>query len=144
MSDKKIGAGLVTLYRETDTPDTYGAEPFVLYDPIPEIDLSSESLTNTNTKSKMTESRAGITSAAPMAFKVKTSDAGYADILADRRTGKVRKWKFAIPSEGPAATSGVEEFVLTGWVQSVKLSPVLNDETFVTFTLNVNDVDGEA
>ena len=142
MSDKKIGAGLAALYRETDTPDTYG-DAMELYDPLPEIDLSSAEHDDTNTNSTITASRAGITSIAALAFRVKTSEAGAADILADRRTGTPRKWKFTIPSEGADAVAGVEDFIFTAWVKSVKLSPALTDETFITFTLNINALEGE-
>lgn len=143
MSDKKIGAGLAALYRETDTPDTYG-DAMELYDPLPEIDLSSAEHDDTSTASTMSGTRAGITSVAALTFRVKTSEAGAADVIADRRTGTPRKWKYAVPSEGPDAVAGVESVILTAWVKSVKHAPSLTDETFITFTLNINDVEGES
>lgn len=139
MSDKKVGAGLAALYRETDTPDTYG-DAMELYDPLPGFGASSAEHGDTNTKSKYARTRAGITTLKALAFKVKTSEAEAANVIADQKIGTERKWQFAFPSEGPNAANDVETFTVSGWVKEYELLPSLEDETFLTFTLNVNDL----
>lgn len=139
---KLIGAGLAALYRETDTADTYG-DAIELYDPLPEISISSGENSDTKTSSKIARTRAGITTVGPLTFKVKTTSAELENIIADRKAGTERKWKFAIPSESATATGDVDEFILTAWVKDVKYTPSMEDETMFDFTLNINDLEGE-
>lgn len=137
--DTKIGAGNSSL-RRWDA--SLGTPAFVdigtLYDPLPEIDMKREELDGTNTASSMAETRPGIKSVPALAFRIKTNAAGYSKILEDFDSGDRVQWEYVFPSDESGGPT--ETLTLTAWVSSVKKSPALKDETFVTFTLNINAV----
>jgi hypothetical protein len=140
MADTNIGAGKIILALEGDTPDTF-VDIGALLDPIPEIDLSRDSLDDTNTKSNWDRTKAGIRKAAPIAFKIKTTAAGYADIKELFGLGTEGRWKFTIPDDS-IAPGGVEEIIFKAWVPNLKKSPSMKDETFINLTMNINEVEG--
>ncbi len=135
-----IGAEKIILARESDAPETF-VDIGELYDPIPELDLQSNSQDDTSTKSKFERTKSGMTKIGPLAFKIKTSAAGAADVKADLLSGEERRWQFTIPSD-ETTPGGVEVHVLKAWVSSYKLTPSIKDETFIMLTLNVNEIEG--
>mgnify|MGYP000384697477 FL=1 len=139
-ADTNIGAGQIILALEGVTVDTF-ADIGPLLDPIPEIDLSRDSLDDTNTKSNWERTKAGIRKAAPAAFKIKTTAAGYADIKTMYELGTEGRWKFTIPDDS-GAVGGVENIIFKAWIPNLKKVPSLKDETFIMLTLNINEVEG--
>ncbi|MDP2505384.1 hypothetical protein [Oceanobacter sp. 3_MG-2023] len=139
-TNTKIGAGNTVLRR---WDGTLGTPEFVdvgtLYDPLPELDLKREENDDTRTDSTWGRTRAGIKSASALAFKIKTDSAGLAGILTDFNSGDENQWEYVIPSEETESET-TETLTLTAWVSNVKKGPSLKDETFVTFTLNINAV----
>ena len=140
MADTNIAAGAVMLELETATPGTY-ADFGELYDPIPEIAISRDSLDDTNSKSAWERSKAGIRKAAPVTFKIKTNAAGYADAMTMISSGDEGRWKYTIPNDS-VSVGGTEEVIFKAWVSDVKKVPSLKDETFIMLTLNINEVEG--
>lgn len=139
MADTNIGAGQIILALEGVTADTF-VDIGALLDPIPEIDLSRDSLDDTNTKSSWERTKAGIRKAAPVAFKIKTTAAGYDDIKTMWDLGTEGRWKFTIPDDS-GSVGGVEDIIFKAWVASLKKTPSLKDETFIMLTLNINEVE---
>jgi hypothetical protein len=139
-TETKIGAGN-TLLRRWD--NSLGTPAFVsigtLYDPLPELDLKRAENDDTRTDSSWSRTRAGIKSASALAFKIKTDATGLADILTDFNSGDENQWEYVIPSEETDGET-TETLTLTAWVSAVKKGPSIKDETFVTFTLNINAV----
>lgn len=136
MPDLNIGAGLAVLSRYTGAVATdIGA----LYDPLPEIDYSRDALDDTNTKSNYDRTKAGIRKAGPMTYKVKTGASGLATIKADFESGTESVWRFTIPTSADGQTT--EDVFFTAWVQNYKVMPSMKDETFVSITLNLNELD---
>jgi len=140
MPDTNIGAGAVILSLESATPDTF-VDVGQLYDPLPEVDFTRESLDDTNTKSATERTKAGIRKIAPLAFKVKTTADGYADMKTLAGTGEEKRWKYIIPDDSGAA-GGTEELIVKAWVSGVKRIPAMKDETFIMLTLNINELEG--
>jgi len=136
MSDK-IGAGVVTLSMADAVDGTYTSIG-VLYDPLPAVDDSRESLDDTNTGSDNTQSKPGIRTLAPMEFKVKTDAAGVDAIKTAYADGATKYFQYAYPSSESGATSGVKTVTLTGWINKTSDAISLKDETFITFGLNIN------
>lgn len=135
MTDKNIGAGLAVLKRYTGA---VGTDIGALYDPLPEIDYSRDSLDDTNTKSSFERTKAGIRKAGPLTFKIKSDAAGLATAKADMESGAESIWCFVIPTSVTGETT--EEFFFKAWVSNVKSMPSMKDETFVNLTLNVNEL----
>ena len=142
MSDTNIGAENVTLNYEGSTPATFDQVAGDLYDPLPELALSRESLDDTHTGSKWERSKAGMRKAGGMQYKLKTTAAGLATIKEDFKTGKERSWQFVVPSDSADATGGKETFEFKAWISELKILPSMKDETFVVFSFNVNEVKG--
>jgi hypothetical protein len=138
--DINIGAGNIILALESPTPDTF-VDIGALLDPIPELDLSRDSLDDTHSKSAWDRTKAGIRKAAPLAFKIKTTAAGYGDINSMFRSGIEGRFKFTIPDDS-ASLGGTEEIIFKAWVPNLKKTPSLKDETFINLTLNINEVEG--
>jgi predicted secreted protein len=139
MTDTNIGAGKIILALEDNTPDTFVGIG-ELYDPIPEIEVSRDGVDDTNTGSVWERTKAGIRKAAPVAFKIKTDAAGYADVIAAFNDGAEKRWKFTIPND--SVTKGAtEEIIFKAWVGSHKKAPSLKDETFIFINLNINEVE---
>lgn len=139
-ADINIGAGQIILALEGSTPDTF-VDVGALLDPIPEVDLSRDALDDTNTKSNWERTKAGIRKAAPVAFKIKTTAAGYADIKTMFGEGTEGRWSFTIPDDSGTA-GGVEEIIFKAWISNLKKTASLKDETFINLTLNINEVEG--
>lgn len=139
-ADTNIGAGQIILGLEGVTPDTF-VDIGALLDPIPEVDLSRDSLDDTNSKSNWDRTKAGIRKAAPVAFKIKTTAVGYADIKTMFGLGTEGRWSFTIPDDS-GAVGAVEEIIFKAWVTNLKKIPSLKDETFINLTLNINEVEG--
>jgi predicted secreted protein len=139
MTDTNIGAGKIILALEGNTPDTFVGIG-ELYDPIPEIEVSRDGVDDTNTGSVWERTKAGMRKAAPVAFKIKTDAAGYADVIAAFNDGAEKRWKFTIPND--SVTKGAtEEIIFKAWVGSHKKAPSLKDETFIFINLNINEVE---
>jgi hypothetical protein len=139
-ADTNIGAGQIILGLEGVTADTF-ADIGALLDPIPEMDLSRDALDDSNSKSNWERTKAGIRKAAPLAFKIKTTAAGYADIKTMYGLGTEGRWKFTIPDDS-GLVGGTEDIIFKAWIPSLKKMPSLKDETFITLTLNINEVEG--
>jgi hypothetical protein len=138
-ADTNIGAGQIILGLEGVTPDTF-VDIGALLDPIPEVDLSRDSLDDTNSKSNWERTKAGIRKAAPLAFKIKTTAAGYSDIKTMYDLGTEGRWSFTIPDDS-VRSGGVENIVFKAWIANLKKTASLKDETFINLTLNINEVE---
>ena len=136
MTDINIGAGLAVLKHYVAAA---GTDIGALYDPLPEIDYSRDALDDTNTKSTFERTKAGIRKAGPLTFKVKSDAAGLATIKADYEAGTESVWCFIIPTS--ASGSATEEVYFKAWVSNFKKMPSMKDETFISITLNVNELD---
>lgn len=139
-ADINIGAGQIILALESGPPETF-VDVGPLLDPIPEVDFSRDALDDTNTKSGWERTKAGIRKAAPVAFKIKTTAAGYVEIKTMYGLGTEGRWKFTIPDDS-VTVGGIDDIIFKAWISNLKKTPSLKDETFINLTLNINEVEG--